>query len=74
MGLQTSLWSMFIFLAAALVWVLLPVSGDNGEALEPIERRRRQEDDRTGSQELIQVLGVVGPASAFVLGFLLGAR
>ncbi len=74
MGLQASLWSMFIFLAALLVWVLPPVSGDRGVALEPIERRRRQEDDRTESQELIQLLGVVGTASAFVLGFLLGAR
>ncbi len=74
MGLQASLWSMFIFLAAVLVRVLLPVSGDRGVAVEPIERRRRQEDDRNESQELIQLLGVVGPASAFVLGFLLGAR
>jgi len=74
MGLQASLWSTFIFLAAVMVWVLIPVSGDRGVALEPIERRRRQEDDRAESQELIQLLGVVGPASAFVLGFLLGAR
>jgi hypothetical protein len=74
MGLQASLWSVFIFLATVLVWVLLPVSGHRGVALEPIERRRRHEDDRTESQQLIQLLGVVGPASAFVLGFLLGAR
>ncbi len=74
MGLQASLWSLFIFLAVVLVWVLLPVSGDRGVALEPIERRSRQEDDVTESQELIQLLGVVGPASAFVLGFLLVAR
>ena len=73
-GLQASLWSTFIFLTAEVLWVLLPASGDRGVALEPIERRRRQEDDRAESQELIQLLGVVGPASAFVLGFLLGAR
>ncbi len=74
MGLQASLWSMFIFLAAEVLWVLPPVSGDRGVALEPIERRRRQEDDRTEPQQLIALLGVVGPASAFVLGFLLAAR
>ncbi len=74
MGLQAILWSMFIFLAAVLVWVLLPVSGSRGVALAPIERRRRQKDDGTDSEELILLLGVVGPASAFVLGFLLGAR
>ncbi len=74
MGLQASLWSTFIFLAAVLVWVLLPVSGDRGVALEPIERRRRQEDDRIEPQELIQLLGVVALASAFVLGFLLSGR
>ena len=74
MGLQASLWSTFIFLAAVLAWVLLPMSGDRGVALEPIDRRRRQEDDATDSEELILLLGVVGPASAFLLGFLLGAR
>lgn len=73
-GLQASLWSMFIFLAAEVTWVLLPVSGDRGVALEAIERRRRQEDDRTESQELDQLLGVAGPASAFILGSRLGAR
>jgi len=74
MGLQASLWSMFIFLAAVLVWVLLSVSGDRGVALEPIELRRRQEDDGTDSEELILLLGVVGPTSAFLLGFLLDAQ
>jgi len=74
MGLQASLWSMFIFLGAVLVWVLIPVSGDRGVALEPIERRRRQEENGTDSEEFILLLGVVGPASAFLLGFLLAAR
>ncbi len=50
------------------------MSGDRGVALAPIERRRRQEDDETDSEELILLLGVVGPASAFLLGFLLAAR
>ncbi len=47
MGLQASLGSMLIFLAAVLVWALPPVSGGRGVALEPIERSRRQQDTTT---------------------------